>query len=117
MKTKLFSFNGRSNRGAYWAVSFVSFFILAAAVTVLDAVFPGVGEGPSNVALVTMCILLLPLGWIGLAVQIRRCHDQNRSGWIMLFGLIPYIGAICLVLVLGLVSGTAGENDYGIEPD
>lgn len=117
MNTKLFSFGGRSKRSGYWGVSFGTLFVLVVVVTVLDALFPGVGEEPSNVSLVIFMILLIPYCWINLAVQIRRWHDLDRSGWMMLIGLIPIVGAIVLVVVLGFFSGTSGENRYGIDPD
>jgi len=75
MNTKLFSFDGRSKRSGYWGVSFGTFFVLVVVMTVLDALFPGVGEEPSKLSLVIFMILLIPYCWINLAVQIRRWHD------------------------------------------
>ena len=49
------------------------------------------------------------------AVQIRRLHDTNRSGWFSLIGIIPYVGLI-IVLVLCAMKGTEGDNDYGEDP-
>jgi len=117
MNTKFFSFDGRSKRSGYWGVSFGTFFVLVVVMTVLDALFPGVGEQPSNVSLVIFMIVLIPYSWINLAVQIRRWHDLDRSGWMMLIGLIPVIGAIVLVVVLGFFPSTPGENRYGIGLD
>ena len=51
----------------------------------------------------------------GLAVQVRRFHDQNLSGWLVLLGLIPYIGGI-IVLVFMCIDGTKGPNQYGEDP-
>jgi uncharacterized membrane protein YhaH (DUF805 family) len=50
-----------------------------------------------------------------LAVQVRRFHDQNRSGWWVLLGFVPYIGSL-VVLVFMLIEGTKGPNDYGPDP-
>jgi uncharacterized membrane protein YhaH (DUF805 family) len=40
-----------------------------------------------------------------LAVTVRRLHDIDRSGWWILIGLVPLIGAIVL-LVFALLEGT-----------
>lgn len=55
--------------------------------------------------------LLIP----GLAVRVRRLHDIGKSGWMILVGLIPLIGAIWLI-VLYATEGTPGENQYGPNP-
>jgi uncharacterized membrane protein YhaH (DUF805 family) len=51
----------------------------------------------------------------GLAVEVRRFHDQDRSGWLMLLGLIPYVGFL-VVLVFMCLPGTRGPNRFGADP-
>lgn len=51
----------------------------------------------------------------GLAVGIRRMHDTNRSGWVLLLGLIPFAGWAVL-LVFAIQEGTRGDNQYGPDP-
>ncbi|HXA58744.1 MAG TPA: DUF805 domain-containing protein, partial [Streptosporangiaceae bacterium] len=36
----------------------------------------------------------------GLAVAVRRLHDTGRSGWWLLIGLVPLIGAIVLIVFM-----------------
>ena len=50
-----------------------------------------------------------------LAVQIRRLHDQDKSGWFWLINFIPYVGGI-IFLVLMCLSGTKGPNRFGDDP-
>ncbi len=50
-----------------------------------------------------------------LAVTVRRLHDTDRTGWWLLIGLIPIIGAIVL-LVFTLLDSTPGDNKYGANP-
>lgn len=51
----------------------------------------------------------------GIGVSVRRLHDTDRSGWWLLIGLIPLIGAIVL-LVFMCSRGTAGPNRFGPDP-
>ncbi len=51
----------------------------------------------------------------GLAVGVRRMHDQDKSGWWLLIAFIPIIGWIVL-LVFYLTDGTRGANQYGPDP-
>ncbi len=50
-----------------------------------------------------------------LAVEIRRLHDLDKSGWWVLIGLIPMIGTIVL-LVWFVGKGTTGDNRFGPDP-
>jgi len=50
-----------------------------------------------------------------IAVSVRRLHDINRSGWWLLIGLIPIIGAIIL-LIFAATDSQPGENQYGPNP-
>lgn len=51
----------------------------------------------------------------GIAVSVRRLHDTNRSGWWLLIGLVPFIGAIVLLIFM-LQDGQPGDNRYGPNP-
>jgi len=51
-----------------------------------------------------------------LAVTVRRLHDVGKSGWMILVGLIPFVGAIWL-LVLMATASNQGENQYGEQPE
>jgi uncharacterized membrane protein YhaH (DUF805 family) len=52
----------------------------------------------------------------GLAVQIKRWHDRNKSGWWVLISLIPLIGPIWAIIETGFLPGTPGPNDHGPDP-
>ena len=49
-------------------------------------------------------------------VQIKRLHDRDKSGWWMMMAVFPVIGAIWLLVELGLLRGTQGPNQFGPEP-
>ena len=63
----------------------------------------------------SLFILLLDYFLPTLAVQVRRLHDLDRSGWWILISLIPLVGAIIL-LVWACSKGTEGENRFGSDP-
>jgi uncharacterized membrane protein YhaH (DUF805 family) len=48
-----------------------------------------------------------------IIVQLKRFHDRDKSGWWLLIGLIPIIGAIWLLIELGFLKGTPGPNRFG----
>ncbi len=59
-------------------------------------------------------IILFGLTWPGLAIQTKRWHDRNKSGWWNLIILIPIVGAIWTTIELGFLKGTPGENRYDL---
>lgn len=110
-------FTGRSGRKEFWL------FLLG--VNLVGAALAIIWTADTNVLGFTgtignMAFALLIIGFLGillpyLAVQVRRFHDQNRSGWFALINLVPYIGPI-IVLVMMALPGTEGENEYGFDP-
>ena len=118
------AFSGRSRRREYWL--FVLFYVLVSAV--VSAVFgkPVSQSGPFGfqygiwmqpgtpgywVSAVFSLLSLIP----SLAVQVRRLHDIDRSGWWMLGWFVPILGWVVLLVFLCL-DGTAGANRYGNDP-
>ncbi len=110
-------FSGRSRRKEYWMFQLfllIVFFVLALLVGLLG----GFSEGPSGLSTVAMAIF--GIAWLaiivpGIAVTVRRFHDQDKSGWFVLLSFIPYIGGI-IVLVFMFLEGTRGPNRFGPDP-
>lgn len=67
------------------------------------------------VPLAVVGVFLLVTFIPSIAVQIRRFHDQDRSGFFVLLNFIPFIEGI-LVLVFMCLQGTKGENRFGPDP-
>jgi len=61
---------------------------------------------------VLIALVAIAVGLSGLSVAVRRMHDTDKSGWMLLLGLIPFIGGI-IVLVLVLLPGTPSQNRFG----
>ncbi len=98
-----FTFRGRKNRAQYWG------FICFAFVT---GVCVGLFSG-GNEALIGLFVLALV--WPSISNAVRRLHDFNRSGWWWWLCCIQPIGWL-VAIIIGLIGGTKGDNDYGPEP-
>lgn len=98
-------FNGRARRKEYWMFALFNLII-----TVGLGVVAGIIRTPILGTLYTLAVLVP-----GLAVSVRRLHDIGKSGWTLLFGLIPIVGAI-LLIVWAASEGTSGNNPYGPDP-
>jgi uncharacterized membrane protein YhaH (DUF805 family) len=102
---KYLDWHGRASRPEYWWFA-LFYFIVSIVVSIIDQV-----TGSIILGVIVWLIFLLP----SLMVGIRRLHDTDRSGWWMLIGLIPIVGAIVLI-VFWASAGTPGPNDYGPPP-
>ena len=99
-------FSGRARRKEYWM--FLLFNIIIGLVLGGIAWLAG---GPDVLGSIYGLVVLIP----GIAVSVRRLHDTDRSGWWLLIGLIPLIGAIVLLVFMAQDS-QPGANQYGPNP-
>ena len=101
----LFTTRGRINRGTYWIASIFiwsSFYVLFNLIDLFSY----------HATLVIYPFLF----WTLVATKIKRLHDSNRSGaWLWLV-LIPVIGPLILIFLLGFRKGTYIKNRYGAVP-
>tara|TARA_B100000959_G_scaffold251596_1_gene281044 strand:- start:249 stop:533 length:285 start_codon:yes stop_codon:yes gene_type:complete len=63
------------------------------------------------VSFVAILITFIP----SICVSIRRLHDLNKTGWLVLLSLIPFIGGLILFVIL-IAKGTEGKNRFGNYP-
>lgn len=112
-KQILFGFDGRINRKRFWLYAIVSD-VAVIAIAVIFGVIAGLVNVP-EIAFVGL-LAYLPLIWVGLALSIKRLHDVDRPGLHLLFGLIPLVGPILLLVWCGFTAGNTGENQYGADP-
>ena len=105
---KYATFSGRATRSEYWYIVLLGY--LLALLIVLLGMMINSPELTIGLSSVLSLILLIP----GLAVCVRRLHDTGRSGWWYLLVLIPYLGAIALLIIFCLKSDE--DNKYGPKP-
>ncbi len=122
-------FKGRARRSEYW-MFFLFNILVGIAVTIGVSVLGGVGisrysndsyysGGGALGAAGILWILYLLYGVAiiipSFALACRRLHDIGRSGAYILFGLIPVVGWIFL-LIWSLQDGDPNPNQYGPSP-
>lgn len=117
-KNLLFSFEGRVGRGAYWGLMVASIVLFGgltamSVMSALDAGDPAAGGGALQV--VTMVAALVFL-WPALAIQAKRWHDVDKSGWWILINLVPAVGGLIALVFNGFIAGTPGANRFGPSP-
>ena len=88
-------FKGRASRSEYWWWTLFTFLVQIAV--------SGFGDGIGGV--VSLAILLP-----SLAVQVRRLHDTNRTGWWILWPIVS-LGIALVALIVAAISGTTEFSD------
>lgn len=103
--SKYATFSGRARRSEFW------WFYLFAIILYIVAAIIDAAIGNNLLWIIVALGLIVP----SLAVTVRRLHDTGRSGWWILIGIIPLIGAIVL-LVFECQDSQPGANNYGPSP-
>lgn len=104
-------FAGRAGRKEYWLFVLVHL--------MLASIFQTIGEtwvdvdtldnfDANPIPAIHFLITIIPF----LALGARRLHDIGRSGWWLLFILLPIIGW-ALLLVFAILPSNEGENSHG----
>jgi uncharacterized membrane protein YhaH (DUF805 family) len=100
-------FDGRAGRAEFW------WFVLANVVVYVALL---ILAQISSIFLVLYFLYALAILVPSIAVAIRRLHDTDKSGWLLLIGLVPLVGAIVL-LVFYAMESTKGPNQFGPGPE
>lgn len=103
-------FDGRLSQKGYW-----NFFLVQFLITLLLGILTAVTVVPEFFGMLQVLYMfaaLLP----SLAAMVRRLHDSDRSGALVLLALVPFVGPIVLIVLLA-EKGTKGKNDYGPVPE
>ena len=112
-----FGFRGRIGRTSFWCASLSVCAVSLLLVFVIRVWFPPDPNGQWHLAAITLLsILELPLCWANLAIQVKRWHDRNRSGWWVLINLVPFFGWIWALVENGFLAGNVATNQFGQSP-
>jgi uncharacterized membrane protein YhaH (DUF805 family) len=138
----LFSLEGRISRSWLW----LRWFLPVIAIHVILWIMIAIGAAADSATLTTIflvvwivfCLLTL---WPSIAVMVKRIHDRNKTGWLVLAYWIP-AGLQTILFVVGIsdsaantilnlitaavgiwffvefgcMRGTIGPNQYGPDP-
>lgn len=107
------SFDGRINRGKFWAG--VGVLIAVALVAGLIDMLLGTTMGQGGFGIVSLLASLASI-YFALALYAKRWHDRDKSGWWSLILFIPLIGFVWWIVECGILEGTRGPNRYGPDP-
>ena len=108
-------FSGRARRSEYWGtVLFNGLVHLAFRILLIVGIML---EAKEVTFLLLICLGVYSLAWLlpGMAVSVRRLHDIGKSGWNLLWVLLPIVGAIMLIYWC-CQDSQPEENKWGANP-
>lgn len=114
-----FKFEGRARRAEYWG--YTLFFVIFLFVTfILDAILSASLFAISGNIADDFLPLLTTLSYLyciipGIAITVRRLHDQDMSGWLYLINGLPYIGGL-IIFILMFFDSRPNPNKHGLSP-
>lgn len=104
MFSNFLDFKGEISRGKFWQA--VGINVVITFILWLINIFVGQGESKIGIIMNVYTLLVaIPM----FAMMIRRLHNIGRSGWNLLWGLLPIVGEIIL-LVQFLKSSDSKNN-------
>lgn len=120
---KYATFTGRASRAEYWwwalvggVVGIVLNIIISAGMVSTRSTYGSYSYAtptPGPVSVIGYILLAL---WVlafivpSLALTVRRLHDVNMSGWMILLGLIPFVGGLILLILTVLPPKPEGQR-------
>jgi len=102
----LLSFSGRIPRSTFWVTTLLLALTFVLLLISIETVF---GRTSS-------LVLYPPFFWAFAAIVAKRMRDRGKSPAWLLLVLIPLLGPLWLLVDLGVLRGTRGENQYGDDP-
>jgi len=113
---KSVTFEGRSTRSDFSAFLLVNATLIVL-ISFLFALAFDVYANPENYWLLDNRFMQVYLTFIlvtalpSIALSVRRAHDFNQSGWLVLLMVVSFVGIIFFI-ALGCLPSDEGENKY-----
>ena len=117
LREKYLSFHGRLNRKR-----FILRYMLLMPLVILNVILIQGGFTERSVAINVFTYVIGLILWVvGTSLRIRRLHDSNLSGWLLvfiyiLFLVIPEAVTQSTDICFMVIKGTEGDNKYGPDP-
>ena len=122
---KTLTISGRASRSEFWWFQ-LSFFVIGLIIGLIVVAFVALGADSTLAPIIIGIIyaLYVIVGSIAsFTAGIRRLHDTNRSGWLVLvfwlLGMIPFVNFISWIVYIVFIcqAGTPGDNRFGPQPE
>ena len=108
-----FGFSGRIRRSTYiWSTIFFIALNTYVVMSIVATPEESTAFGLWGLALLAMLIVSL---WSSIALSVKRLHDMGYSGFLSLIMFVP-MASMILFLVLCVMPGQSGKNQYGAPP-
>ena len=115
-----FSFDGRIRRIEYFLSGIVGGIVFSIAWALgIGTFILGAGMGSAGGSVFGLLIGLAALVasmWFSLAQGVKRLHDLDKSGWLILLMFVPIVNALFGLYML-FADGTVGPKQYGEDPN
>ena len=108
----LFSFSGRMSKSGFVGITSMTIF-LCLFFYFISTMFPSLSRSGALALYLGIGAVAL---WVSLAAQARRWHDLGKSGWLVLFNLLPGLGTVGSLLFLARSPGSEVPNSHGPSP-
>ena len=106
------SLEGRIGRQSYW-MGVLALYGITFVAALLDNLVGTASEyGYGIITILVTLALIYPQ----IVLLAKRWHDRGKSGWWTLIAFVPIIGGLWLLIELGFLKGTDGDNQYGPDP-
>lgn len=110
------TFSGRASRSEYWWMALFFWLVLTGGsvlAVLLGATTTSAGDleepGPAGVVVMLVLMAFLMGSFVpALALNARRLHDANITGWAQLVCLLPGLGGVVMMVLAILPSQPAG---------
>lgn len=108
--TRFVDFKGRTSRKTFW-LTVLGLLLIQIIIGVVSGVLAFLlhidpRTISNTVSLVWSLVTIIP----STAMDVRRLHDINKSGWLVLLALIPIVGFIILIVFCCLPSVDEGNK-------
>ena len=129
-----YSLEGRVKREDYWYYGWGLFWTMYAIIFLFAGIFAAIfyytiGKYYASNTIVQIiggiymalggALIYVSYGMKFLSNKIKRLHDNNKSGWFLLWTLVPILGqffALYIFITNWFLRGTIGTNDFGADP-
>ena len=116
IKAELFTCDGRISRGEYIKKFLFLLFSIIPLIIIFVFLVEFLGDFVEDILTLLLGIIGVFINISYLMLSIRRLHDLNKSGWLILIAIVPLIDIAFFIYLLAC-QGTHGDNDFGPEPE